>query len=114
MKLSKFIQQANATYGLGLEPSDVIEVHRRLRAASFTGQVTNASKALDAVLQTSDVVRRKRTRANAVYASMKEEPVLADTGCGRCRAPYRTVKLMGGREARYCQACNITLPMKVA
>lgn len=114
MKLSTFIRQVNATYDLGLDSTGVIEVHKRMRASSFTGPVTDASKTLDAVLQTSDVVQRKRNRANTVYASMKAETVVANKACGRCQSPYRTIQLTGDRSARYCTSCNITLPMKVA
>jgi hypothetical protein len=110
MKLSTLITQANRTYALGLEARDLVEVYRKLKAAGYRDTVRAATTVVDAVLDTADGVRRDPGR---VYARMKREVQAAHDGCPRCQQSLRVVGLVGDRQAQYCQACAIALPIKV-
>lgn len=110
MKLSSLINQANATYNLGLGDDDVRRVHRRLRAAGYQDVVQDATAAIDETLR---VVGNMTSAAHRVYSAMKVEAAVDHDGCPRCHQPFRVVALTGDRQANYCQGCAITLPLKV-
>jgi len=118
MDLKMLIQKANTTYGLGFSPSEAVELHHRLRMAGFNSEVASAStsKAIDAILTMSDQIKKPvpRQAPRVVYASLKREVEAAhdSSECPRCKAGMKAVQLVGSREAAYCQACGIVLPVK--
>jgi formamidopyrimidine-DNA glycosylase len=115
MDLKSLIVRANTTYGLGLDASRVDELQRRLRLAGLgiEIQASQTGEALDTILSLSDHLEPDSS-PRSVYASLKQEAVAdLDGACPRCRGAMKSVKLVGSREAQYCQACNITLPIKV-
>lgn len=120
MKLQSLIVQANTVYSLSLDQDGINSVLSQMRMKGHA-MVTEKpiGPTVDAILAVADKVKapeRKTRRSHTeIYASLKAEaqsPVDSDS-CPRCKAGIRTVKLVGGRSASYCQACNITLPMKV-
>jgi len=110
MKLSSLITQANRTYSLGLGDREISDVYRRLKAAGYGDTVATASTVVDAVLRTADVVQRD---PRSLYSRMKQQATAATADCPRCHQGLRVVSLVGDRQARYCQACAIALPIKV-
>ncbi len=120
MKLQSLIVQANTVYSLGLDQDGITSVLSQMRMKGHA-MVTEkpVSPTVDAIFAIADNVKnpwRKTRRSHTeIYANLKAEaqsPVDNDN-CPRCKTEVRTVKLVGGRSASYCQACNITLPMKV-
>ena len=67
-KLSSLIIEANRTYGLGLDNTGVLDVHRRLKAAGYRDVVEATTETLDAVFTTADTLQRG---PQAVYAAMR-------------------------------------------
>lgn len=117
MKLSHLVQQANDIYQLGLNDEDKREVQRRLVSAGFEQKIEQPSDAIDAVLQTTDHLRSRSkmaTAATRMYSGMKTEVVAEhQDGCPRCQQKMKRVMLVSERTADYCQACAITLPVRV-
>ncbi len=123
MKLQQLIVTANKTYALGLDVDQLTVLYNRMRTSGYTTEVPKGktSVVIDAILSMSDQIGSRPATATAsvaseVYASMKVEAGgnFIEDSCPRCRAKIQSVKLVGGRGASYCQACHITLPLKVA
>lgn len=114
MKLSRLIEQADDIYELKLGRSAKQELQRRLVSAGFRQTVTDASKAIDAILQTSDHLSGRRQMATAAlaYSDMKRESVATHDGCPRCHQRMQRIELVDARQADYCQSCAIALPVK--
>lgn len=118
MKLTDIIDQANNTYALRLTSSERRTLQYRLVGAGYRAAVTSRQigPALDAILQTTDHLRSRPRLAVATadtYGQMKIESSAESTdGCPRCSQTMTQVGLVGDRIARYCPACNVTLPMR--
>jgi len=115
MKLHTLVQNANQTYGLGLDASGAQDLCKRLQRSGFGKEVSAsaAGRVLDTILSFTDDVDDEPV---SVYASLKIEaamPTTADDACPRCKDQMRSVLLVGNRKASYCQPCAITLPLKV-
>jgi|GEM_PF-6602288 len=119
MKLSHLVRQANNIYQLHLTDEERRELHRRLISAGFESQIRPAETRdlLDAILQTTDHLRarpRMATATTRLYSGMKKEAIAGQhDGCPRCQQTMQSVLLAAERQADYCQACAITLPVKV-
>lgn len=118
MKIQALIQQANTTYDLNLDHRSSAELLNRMKMAGYGATVTAdaAPKAIDTILTLSDQIPRlKEKKPHSVYASLKQEATAEpdESTCQRCRGKTQQVELVGGRTATYCQACSITLPLKV-
>lgn len=117
MKLTTLIAHANKTYELGLDATSQTLLYNRMRTAGHTAEVSGktTSSVLDAILSFADKIEGRKPPSRSVYASLKveAEPVDLSDSCPRCRIPMKTVNLVGGRAASYCEPCHITLPLRV-
>lgn len=118
MKLKALIAQANKTYELGLDPNGQVMLYNRMRTAGHASEVTakSTSPVIDAMLSISDGIEGRKPPPRSVYASLKVEaspPVGTEDNCPRCRITMKSVNLVGGRAASYCEPCHITLPLRV-
>lgn len=118
MKLKALIAQANKTYDLGLDQSGQIMLYNRMRTAGHSAEVTakSTSPVLDAMLSLSDGIEGRKPPPRSVYASLKVEadvPFGSEDACPRCKIEMKSVNLVGGRAAAYCEPCHITLPLRV-
>jgi hypothetical protein len=117
MRLSGLIEQADAVYGLALGETERHELHRRLTCAGFGPTVDRkvTTRVLDAVFQTADSIRNEPQIATAttnLYSGMKQVTAEPNDQCPRCHQGMNRVELVGERQADYCQACCIALPVK--
>jgi len=123
MKLAELVQQANKTYQLGLSPDQMVAVRQRLKMAGHTASLesTVIGSVLDEVLAIADDVKSNKVNATLQgrvlrsYRDLKKETTAAVPAnkCPRCGDGLKPVKLVSEREAKYCGACHITLPLRV-
>jgi len=119
MNLKPLIEQANESYGLGLDSGSVNDLYHRMISAGYKNEIQSprTGQVLDTILAMSDQLQKQSPNARAarsVYASLKHETVASSDGkCPRCQAQLQEVHLVGARQALYCGACAITLPVKV-
>ena len=122
MKLAELVQQANKTYRLGLDKDQMVTVQQRLRMAGHSASLETAviSSVLDDALSIADDVKKSpngalQGRVLQGYRSLKKEATASaspENKCPRCGDGLKPVKLVSEREARYCKACHITLPLR--
>jgi hypothetical protein len=112
--LTSLIKRANTTYALHLDDAEEQKIYWTLRQRYGQRLKTVAASTLiDSVLAVSDELRAKSSQPHNVYAGMKVEADGFDVNeCPRCRSRTNEVLLVADRHARYCLACNITLPVK--
>jgi hypothetical protein len=118
MKLKALIAHANRTYELGLDPNGRAVLYNRMRTAGHASEVTAkvTGHVLDAMLSIADGIEGRKPPPRSVYASLKVEaapPLGAEDACPRCKDTMKSVNLVGGRAATYCEPCHITLPLRV-
>lgn len=113
MKLKALVQQTNATYDLKISEARVPQLVNTMRSAGFSQEVEGRrlSEAVDFIIAHV----KKPVTIGASYSSLKND-IVADAGMV-CPIDHRnamaTIKLVRDREALYCKACNVTLPLKV-
>jgi hypothetical protein len=114
LSTKSLIAKANETYSLGLDEGATDELFNRMRRAGFGTEIisSKASEAIDTILVMQKQIATGAPQA--IYADLKVEADLpSDDHCPRCKGGIRRVLLVGKRQANYCQACGITLPVKV-